>query len=307
MKILITDTLFVNEDHENKLKKAGFEIVRNPNPKLNEDELIEALKDIDGYIVGGLEHPSDKAISSAPKLKCVAVTAADWQAFLPGWRAAVEKEIAIGNTPGANTYAVAEYTLAQMLALVRELPSLSNTGKSTFSTTKSLQDLSVGVVGAGRIGETMISMLRGLGVKQIFYWNRTRKFAIESRWGVQYLSLDELCSQADIVTNHVATPAGQILNSNRIKNLKNGAVLISNGGHGVVDYKALKSRLEKGELKFAEDETTKELADLPTSVYYHSNSSSAFNTESALNLMSEICVDFIIDVLKNNDRSSAVA
>ncbi len=53
MKILITDTLFVNEDHENKLKQAGFEVVRNPNPKLNEDELIEALKDIDGYILGG--------------------------------------------------------------------------------------------------------------------------------------------------------------------------------------------------------------------------------------------------------------
>lgn len=193
-----------------------------------------------------------------------------------------------------------------MLALVRELPALSNTGESTFSTTKSLQDLLVGVIGAGRIGETMISMLRGLGVKQIYYWNRTRKFEIESRWGVQYLSLDELCSKADIVTNHTATPAGQILDSEKIKKLKKGAILISNGGHGAVDYKALRSRLEKGELKFAEDETTSELQDFPASVYYHSNSSTAFNTESALNLMSEICVDFIIDVVRNNDRSNAV-
>jgi len=53
MKILITDTLFVFEEHEARLKQAGFEIIRNPNPKLSEEDLIEALQDIDGYIVGG--------------------------------------------------------------------------------------------------------------------------------------------------------------------------------------------------------------------------------------------------------------
>lgn len=57
MKILITDTLFVFKQHEDRLKAAGFEIIRNPNPKLTEDELIEALKDIDGYIVGGGRTP----------------------------------------------------------------------------------------------------------------------------------------------------------------------------------------------------------------------------------------------------------
>lgn len=307
MKVLITDTLFVFKQHEEKLRQAGFEIIRNPNPKLSEGELIDALKDIDGYIVGGLEHPSDKAIASTAKLKAVGVTAADWQGFLPGWKTAIEKGIAIGNTPGANTYAVAEYTLAQMLSLIRKLPVLCNTGDQTFSTTSSLENLSVGIIGAGRIGETMMSMLRGLGVKNIYYWNRTRKFELESRWGVKYLSLDELCRTADVITNHSSSEAGMIINADRINSIRNGAILISNGGHGAVDYKVLKARLQKNELVFAEDETTEILKDLPVDVYYHSNDSNAFNTQSSLNLMSDIVVDFIIDVLKNNDRSSAVA
>ena len=307
MKILITDTLFVFKQHEERLKAAGFEIIRNPNPKLNENELIEALKDVDGYIVGGVEHPSDKAISSATKLKCIAVTAADWQGFFPGWKTAIEKGISIGNTPGSNTYAVAEFTLSILLSMVRSLPELMNTGKETFKTSKSLQTLSVGIIGAGRIGETMISMLHGLGVKNIYYWNRTRKPEIESRWGTEYLSLEDLCSRADVITNHTSTQAGQIINAGLINSMKNETILVNNGGRGTIDEVALKARLLKEELFYASDENSDLLRDIPPHINYHSNSPTAFNTQASLDCMSDQVTDFIIDVLKNNDKSNAVA
>lgn len=307
MKILITDTLFVFKQHEDRLKAAGFEIIRNPNPKLTEDELIEALKDIDGYIVGGVEHPSDKAIASANKLKCVAVTAADWQGFMPGYKAAIEKGISIGNTPGSNTYAVAEFTLSVMLSLVRSLPELMNPGRETFKTSKSLQTLSVGIIGAGRIGETLISMLHGIGVKNIYYWNRTRKPEIESRWGVEYLSLTDLCKKSDVISNHTASSAGLIIDANLISSMKNGTILINNGGHGAVDEKALKERLVKEELSYGSDENSELLKNIPNHINYHSNSPTAFNTQASLDCMSDQVTDFIIDVLKNNDKSKAVA
>lgn len=315
MKILITDTLFVFKQHEDRLKAAGFEIIRNPNPKLTEDELIEALKDIDGYIVGGVEHPSDKAIASANKLKCVAVTAADWQGFMPGYKAAIEKGISIGNTPGSNTYAVAEYTLAMILSMIRELPLLTNTGSGQSITTSSLQDASVGVVGAGRIGETVINMLKSIGAKNVYYWNRTRKREIESRWAIKYLPLEELCRKVDVITSHVATPAGEIFSSSIIHSMKPNAILVNNGGYGSIDKEALLERLIAGELRYASDDASfgrssqdeEVLKELPISRYYHSNSSSAFNTQPSLDAMSDQVTDFIIDVLKNNDKSKAVA
>ncbi len=53
--ILITDSQFILPEHEEKLSEAGFEIERLNKPQATEEELIEALKGKDGYVLGGIE------------------------------------------------------------------------------------------------------------------------------------------------------------------------------------------------------------------------------------------------------------
>jgi hypothetical protein len=53
MKILITDSLFIEKDHENILTDAGFILDRLDKPKASEEELVERIVDKDYYILGG--------------------------------------------------------------------------------------------------------------------------------------------------------------------------------------------------------------------------------------------------------------
>ena len=60
MKLLITDNLFIFQEHEEKLKEMGFEIERLDTPQATENELIEALQGKDAYILGGIEKVTEK-------------------------------------------------------------------------------------------------------------------------------------------------------------------------------------------------------------------------------------------------------
>ncbi len=117
--ILITDTLFIAPEHEAKLRDAGFEIKRDPNPRLTEDQLIKAIHGVDGYIIGGTETITQRVLEAADKLKVIAFTGTDWAHFVPAHEIAKQKGIVITNTPGASTAAVAEYTLLLLLMMLR--------------------------------------------------------------------------------------------------------------------------------------------------------------------------------------------
>ena len=108
-QILITDSLFIFPEHEKRLRDAGFEITRLDKPKATEEELIEAVKGKHGYILGGVEHITDKVIVSADVLEAICFTGSDWRHFIPGHESATKKGIAIANCPGVNAAAVAEY------------------------------------------------------------------------------------------------------------------------------------------------------------------------------------------------------
>jgi len=61
-KILITDTLFITDEHVKRIEEAGYEITRLKKANATEDELISALKGKVGYILGGIEKVTDKVI-----------------------------------------------------------------------------------------------------------------------------------------------------------------------------------------------------------------------------------------------------
>jgi D-specific alpha-keto acid dehydrogenase len=108
---------------------------------------------------------------------------------------------------------------------------------------KELRDLTVGVIGTGRIGAAVIDRLRGFGCQTLAYDSRPQTSA-------DYVTLDDLLAQSDIVTLHTPLTADthHLLDRRRIDRMRRGAVVINTGRGPLLDTEALIRALESGKL-----------------------------------------------------------
>jgi D-specific alpha-keto acid dehydrogenase len=143
---------------------------------------------------------------------------------------------------------VADYTLMLMLMAVRDAKStISRVDNHDYRLNdvrgKELRDLTVGVVGTGRIGVAVMERLRGFGCRVLAYDKQPKTSA-------HYVSLDELLRRSDIVTLHTPLNADtyHLLNRRRIERMKHGAFVINTGRGSLLDTEALISALESGGL-----------------------------------------------------------
>lgn len=303
-KILITDSLFVFPEHERALQDAGYEIERLNKANASEEELIHAIKGKVGYILGGVEKVTDKIIDAADELKAIAFTGSDWRNFIPGHEKATKRGIAIANTPGANTYAVTEYTLTLILAMTRHLFELGRGGNRSFMTTHSLNKLTIGIIGMGHIGSQLAVILNALGVKKILYYSRTPKPKIENQTNARFVDTETLLHESDIVSLHVSKEIGRdFIDKNELAKMKDGALLVNCGFTGGVNKDALYEELKIGRLRAAQDDPMEDerFDSLPMSTWFCSNSHSAYNTFEANKKASDMATQSLINLLAANE------
>ncbi len=143
---------------------------------------------------------------------------------------------------------VADYTLMLMLMAVRNAKSTIRRAdvhdyRLNDVRGKELRDLTIGVIGTGRIGAAVMDRLRGFGCRMLAYDNRPKGSA-------DYVPLDELLRQSDIVTLHTPLNADtrHLLNQQRIERMKHGAFIINTGRGSLLDTEALIPALESGRL-----------------------------------------------------------
>jgi D-specific alpha-keto acid dehydrogenase len=143
---------------------------------------------------------------------------------------------------------VADYTLMLMLMAVRNAQSTIrrvdvHDYRLNDERGKELRDLTVGIIGTGRIGAAVMDRLRGFGCRMLAYDTRPGTAA-------DYVSLDELLRRSDIVTLH--TPLNvdthHLLNRQRIEKMKRGAYVVNTGRGALLDTEALVAALESGGL-----------------------------------------------------------
>jgi D-specific alpha-keto acid dehydrogenase len=144
---------------------------------------------------------------------------------------------------------VADYTLMLMLMAVRDARSvLRRTDDHDYRLPevrgRELRDLTVGVVGAGRIGAAVIDRLRGFGSRVLVHDIRPRSSAAD------HVSLDDLLRHSDIVTLHTPLTADthHLLGRGRLGLMKRGAFVINTARGGLIDTGALVAALEIGSL-----------------------------------------------------------
>jgi D-specific alpha-keto acid dehydrogenase len=143
---------------------------------------------------------------------------------------------------------VADYTVMLMLMVVRNARSIirrADTHDYRLSEVrgKELRDLTVGVVGTGRIGAAVINRLRGFGCRILAYDTRPKIAA-------DYVPLARLLQRSDIVTLHTPLNADthHLLDRQRIAQMKDGAFIVNTGRGSLLDTEALISAVEGGSL-----------------------------------------------------------
>ncbi len=179
-KILITDSLFISKEHEKILIDVGYEIERLDTPKATEEELIKAIKGKVGYILGGIEHVTEKVIDAADSLKAIVFTGIGYKNFILAWEYATKKGITIANAPDGPTHAVAEWAVTAALAMNRGFFELGRAGQKEFMTTAGIEGQSVGIIGLGRIGKSIIKMLTAFNPPSISYYSKHQHKDVES-------------------------------------------------------------------------------------------------------------------------------
>lgn len=208
--------------------------------------------------------------------------------------------IRVVRVPAYSPYAVAEHTMALLLTSVRRIHKAYIRSKDfNFSlnglTGFDLHGKTVGVIGTGRIGRTFINICKGFGMRVLAY----DKFPTP---GIDYVSLDELFAQSDIISLHcpLTEDTYHIMDESALKKCKEGVVLLNTSRGALVDAEALLSAIksrhvgaacldvyeEEGDLFFEdnsghilEDDTLARLISMPNVIV---TSHQAFLTREAL-------------------------
>ena len=166
--------------------------------------------------------------------------------------AAKARGIAVCNLPGTNARAVAELTLALMLALLRRLPRFDAAMRRGEWSDPKLQDgigelggRTVGLVGYGAIPRLLAPVLAALGCRLI-YTSRTPRPDAVGEWR----TLDALLSESDVVSLHLPLTAETetVIDARAFARMKRGAILINTARGGLVDQSALSQALTDGKL-----------------------------------------------------------
>ncbi len=171
--------------------------------------------------------------------------------------AAKERGIAVCNLPGTNARAVAELTLALMLATVRRLPLFDAAMRdgSAWALDPTVQDnlgelggRTVGLVGYGAVPRLLAPVLKALGCNLLY----TARIPHADALG-EFRSLKTLLAEVDILSLHVplTSETRHLIDSAAIRRMRRGAVLINTARGELVDQAALTEALRDGHLAAA--------------------------------------------------------
>ena len=169
-KVLITTVPFADKDRLpiKLLEQAGIEFAINPlGRKLKEDELAEMIGDFE-VLIAGTEAITSKVIARAKRLKLISRVGVGLDSV--DLVAAKQAGILVSYTPDAPAPAVAELTIGFIFSLLRHIQSANmqmHRGEWNRYFGRRINDVVVGVIGVGRIGERVLETLVQLNPRKI--------------------------------------------------------------------------------------------------------------------------------------------
>jgi D-lactate dehydrogenase len=162
----------------------------------------------------------------------------------------------VANVPDYSPYAIAEHAVALILALCRHLRQADQLLRANYFRLDQfigfdLHGKTVGIVGVGRIGAVLARILHGFGCRLLGVDIETNDELCQ-RYDLHYVTLPELCAQADIISIHTPLTADthHLIDEEVLASMKLGAMLINTGRGGVLDTAAALRALDSGQLGY---------------------------------------------------------
>jgi D-3-phosphoglycerate dehydrogenase len=232
-------------------------------------------------------------------------------------QAASERGIVVMNTPGANTVATAEHTMALLLAMCRNVPravaslSAGRWERKLFKGVE-IRGKTMGIIGLGRIGRRVARRCRAFGLEVIChdpYLSDERAHELH----IERVTLDELLARSDFVTLHAAlTPKTRgMIDKEAIAKMKPGVRIVNAARGALIDEQALIEALQSGHVAGAAlDVLTKEPPDFDNPLLHMDNvvvtPHLAASTQEAQREVGIQIVGQVIDALHGVDYRNAI-
>ncbi|MEJ7591918.1 MAG: C-terminal binding protein [Planctomycetaceae bacterium] len=256
MKVAITDYSFPDLSVEESILQSAGHAIEAWKEKKTAAELSALVADADAVITQ-FAPVNAEVIASMQKARVIVrygigVDNVDLAA-------ARAKGIPVCNVPDYCIDEVADHTLAFILGITRQVVANNNTlkgGKWGLATSldqmKALRDLSVGVVGFGRIGREVVARLRPFRCRILVHDPIAKASDIQSADGIP-VTMRELLSLADVITLHCpSTPETRgMLNSESLAKTRPGVSIINLARGDLIDPQALTAALQSGHVAAA--------------------------------------------------------
>ena len=253
MNIICVESLGIPQARFEELKKhyasMGHQFTYYLDRKEDEDTLIERMRDADIAVISNIKLPAT-VLCQCPKLRYLSVAFTGLDHIDLAY--CKEHNISVQNAAGYSTTAVSELAVGMMLDLLRDIVTLQEKirqggSRGTFLG-RELRGKTVGVVGTGAIGTATIRLLLAFGAKVIAY-SRTQRPDVEAL-GVQYMPLNALLQQSDIVTLHVPlnNSTRGLIGEAELELMKPTSLLINTARGPVCDIAAVGKALVNGRI-----------------------------------------------------------
>ncbi|MDO4872264.1 MAG: NAD(P)-dependent oxidoreductase [bacterium] len=229
---------------------------------------------------------------------------------------ATECGVQVANVPKYSPSAIAEFTVAMVLSIVRNIPlALRRARVQDYSVDgligRELNTMTVGIIGTGNIGRAAARVFKAFGSKVIGYDVAENA---EAQGILEYKSLDEVLAESDIISIHapLTDENYHLINAETIAKMKDGVIIINTARGGHVNGRALRDALVSGKVSKAaldvyefekhllkkdlsgqviQDEIYRDLKNLPNVIM---TPHIAFNTDVAVKNMVKISTENLI-------------
>ena len=251
VKVLISDTMDVIA--EKILLENNIEV--DVKTGLTPDELIEKIPSYDGLIVRSATKVTKEIIEKATNLKLIGRAGAGVDNI--DLDSAKDKNIIVMNTPGGNTNASAEHTLALLLSLSRKIPNANaTTHKGEWAKKRikgnEIKGKTIGIIGFGNVGKRFAEMCNALGLKVIIL-SKSFEGVRNDYPNYESVNLNQLLESSDIISFHCkpSFDGSPIISIKEIIKMKKSAIIINTARGNLVSEADLSKAIKNENIKGA--------------------------------------------------------
>jgi D-3-phosphoglycerate dehydrogenase len=233
------------------LEGAGVDYQINPlGRRLMELELAEMVGDID-VLIAGTEPITDIVMGRAPKLKLISRVGIGLDSV--DLLAAERRGIKVAYTPDAPAPAVAELTFGLILSLLRSVHVANlqmHQGKWQRHMGRRLAEVTVGIIGTGRIGARVLRRIPAFGTPRVLVNDIRPDLKLVPELKLEWVGKEDIYANADVISLHLPLTAQtrNMIRREHLLQMKPDALLINASRGGIINEHDLAEVMRSGHL-----------------------------------------------------------